>query len=95
MTDLYNEGNPYKVIGTVDEAGYVETSPAAPTSRVLDGSADHSYAAEYIGSGHIGDKRVQAIYLFTQADLDDLGEDGDEGDLPWDSALNRFELLED
>lgn len=66
---------------------YNETRGAQPTSRVLAGSADHGYAAEYVGYGDIDGIPVKAIYLF--------GDDQLEGDPDWDKALAQGRIIVD
>jgi hypothetical protein len=90
------EWNSYgKKIGTVKATAYTETDNAQPTSRLLDGSRDYGYKAEYVGNGIIkmGKKtiKVKAIYLFTSEEMDGVE---DEGNLPWEFALKRFETTE-
>lgn len=72
---------------------YFETEMAQPTNRILFGSSDHGYAAEYYGYGTIDDVDVIAVYLFDESEI--FWEDGtpkEEEDYPWDSALVRFLL---
>ncbi len=73
---------------------YIETSQAEPTSRVLDGSADHGYAAEYVGHGQVDGVPVKAIYLLKDEDMynDDVPHD-DEGQYDWDTALEQGRLV--
>lgn len=84
-----------KKLGNVKATAYTETDNAVATSRVLDGSLDVGYYAEYVGYGVIrmGRKQyqVKAIYLFSREDMDGVE---DEGDLDWDNALRRFIVFE-
>ena len=71
---------------------YNETESAQATSRLLDGSSDYGYAAEYVGYGDIDGIPVKAIYLFADDQIDDA-EDG--GDLDWDTALSHGRIIVD
>lgn len=84
MRIVYNkERDAYIVQGA--ESVYREIDQALPTCRVLDGSLDHGYFAEYVGHGKVGDIPVRAVYLldWDQADIED------EGDFDWDTALKN------
>lgn len=76
---------------TGDPAKYNETEQALPTGRVLDGSRDHGYMAEYKGYGSIGPIPVVAIYLV------EWGQEGfeNEGDYDWDKALENGRIIID
>lgn len=74
-----------------DTSKYIETDPAMPTSRVLDGSSDYGYAAEYIGHGTINDIPVIAVYLLDAADM----TNDDEGSWDWDKALANGRIILD
>ena len=86
----YNEDyQEYHYVG--DPAKYNETEDAVPTSRVLNGSRDHGYMAEYKGYGSIGDIPVIAVYLidYDQEDCEN------EGDYDWDKALENGRIIID
>lgn len=72
---------------------YDEQKQAQATSRLLDGSIDHGFFAEYVGYGVIDGVPVKAVYLlgYDQEDIED------EGNFDWDSALanGRIEVLVD
>jgi len=76
---------------------YDETESAQPTSRLLDGSSDHGYAAEYIGYGTIDGVPVKAVYLLDDEDMQDAdGEElEEEGNFDWDSALSQGRIVVD
>lgn len=78
------------VIEGVDK--YNETRSAQATSRLLDGSSDHGYAAEYVGYGDIDGIPVKAIYLFDDDQIDGVE---DEGDLDWGTALSQGRIVVD
>lgn len=70
---------------------YIEQENAQPTSRVLDGSRDNGYYAEYVGYGVIDGVAVKAIYLIDQ----DESHIEDEGDYDWDKALANGRIIVD
>ena len=76
---------------------YNETESAQATSRLLEGSDDHGYAAEYVGYGTIDGVPVKAVYLLDDEDMQ--GGDGEEyedaGNFDWDSALAQGRLIVD
>ena len=80
-----------------DTTSYIETGSAEPTSRVLDGSSDHGYAAEYVGAGTIngqppiGYLPVIAVYLFDA----DMMTCEDAGSWDWEKALINGRIILD
>jgi hypothetical protein len=74
---------------------YNETRQAEPTSRLLDGSRDHGYAAEYVGYGDIDGIPIRAVYLLNDEDMQDAGGEGyeDAGDFDWDLAMEQGRLV--
>mgnify|MGYP001598133654 CR=1 FL=1 len=76
---------------TGDPAKYNEAGDVLPTSRVLDGSEDDGYMAEYKGYGSIGTIPVIAIYLleWDEKDIED------EEDYDWDRALENGRIIID
>lgn len=78
-----------------DATRYNETSQAEPTSRVLDGSSDDGYAAEYVGYGDIDGIPVRAVYLLNDEDMQDAdGEEIDDaGDFNWALALEQGRII--
>ncbi|OFW47585.1 MAG: hypothetical protein A2163_00765 [Actinobacteria bacterium RBG_13_35_12] len=74
-----------------DKSAYSEEKQAYPTSRLLDGSRDCGYWAEYNGKGYINDIPVIAIYLldFDQKEIED------ECDYDWDTALENGRIIVD
>ena len=94
MTALYDN---YKVVGDIDINDIAISGDGAyPTSRVLSGSSDHGYAAEYVETGIYRGRKVNIIYLFDDGyDVDEDGEPyDDDGSYDWDSALNRIEYCD-
>lgn len=87
ITIKYDTHRGIYVIAGANEI-YIETFPAQPTSRVLDGSSDHGYWAEYIGYGNVYNIPVKAVYLLDE----DQAEIEDESDYDWDDALNNGRL---
>lgn len=86
----YNEDyHEYRYTG--DPAKYNEAGDVLPTSRVLDGSEDDGYMAEYKGYGSIGTIPVIAIYLleWDEKDIED------EEDYDWDKALANGRIIID
>ena len=71
------------------EAGdeYIEEGDVLPSSRVLDGSEDAGYMAEYIGYGRIRTIPIKAIYIL---DWDEAGSE--EEDYDWEKALKQGRL---
>ena len=71
--------------------GYKETWQAVPSSRLLEGSSDSAFAAEYIGYGTLHGIPCRAIYLLSKEDMEDI--DGkpleDEGEFNWENALKN------
>lgn len=71
------------------------TGNAESTSRVLDGSADHGYAQEWLEPATLEDGRKGSIvYLFRDEDLlDPEGEEIVEAEnYPWDRCMAHFRL---
>ncbi len=85
----------YKTIGYASIEDYNEQKSAVATSRLLDGSQDHGYDAEYVGYGTLNFNgktiEIKAVYLFDKEEMHEA-DDGDEGNLPWETALKRFEI---
>ena len=75
----------------MDVANYVESETAEPTSRLLEGSSDHNYAAEYMGSGSVCGIPVIAVYLFADGDM----SHEDTGQWDWDKALDNGRVIID
>lgn len=80
-------------IVTEGEERYVENYIPQATSRVLNGSYDHGFWAEYAGYGHIDGVPVKAVYLFDD-DHDDIE---DEADFDWEAGIanGRFVVMVD
>ena len=77
-----------------DTKDYNEDESCQPSSRLLDGSQDHGYYAEYVGRGYIDDMPVIAIYLIDEDDYPE-GLPEDEGNYDWDEALYNGRLIID
>ena len=76
---------------------YKEIRQAEPTSRVLSGSSDHGYDAEYIGYGNIHGIPVKVVYLLTDDDMCCEGGEpyDDQGDYDWKTALEQGRIIVD
>ena len=76
---------------TGDPEKYNESGDVLPTRRVLEGSRDQGYMAEYKGYGSIDTIPVIAIYLLDW-DQEDIEE---EEDYDWDKALENGRIIID
>ena len=76
---------------TGDKAKYEETRQALPTNRVLNGSRDNGYMAEYTGYGSIETIPVIAVYLLE----DDQEDIENEEDYDWEKALENGRIIID
>lgn len=80
---VHYSGGP--AFGQVDSSAFAPSGNAQPTSRVLDGSADHGFAEEWAEPGTVvidGETlRASRIYLF---EAEEVTEDADN--YPWDDA---------
>ena len=83
---IVKDGGRYVICGNNARDAYVETEQARASSRVLEGSDDDGYMAEYVGYGEVGHIPIKAIYLLGWDEADD------EGDYDWDVALSNGRL---
>lgn len=82
----------------IDSETAKPTDQAEPTSRLLDGSADHGYVQEWAEPAILPDgRRCIRMYLFDEDDITDAdGEEIEEAEnFPWDEEHVRRIILID
>lgn len=86
-------GNDFNFAGVDLSAWIPGRDDPYPTSRVLDGSADHGWSQEWAQDGAVrvqgGQFEARMIWLF---DDDDIDDDKEPDAYPWDDRIARIEI---